>query len=302
MKRKQDFLENIGESASGWKKRKALKDIRKNLEIASNGKQCIQEKGQPKAKANYNTAQTQRKTPSWLKRERNVSTSKWIKLSKRCSLTGNRGLVVEDTQHPVSTLSCDLNRLASSTNWMESFHDEPLDHPDYSSASEDNSDYESYIDENFDYVDPLVFSNRDAQYQLSIGLINPDNMTYEQLLELGEKIGSVKSVFSKGLVNSHSTTRHLKKENLIRLQNLGQDICLICLENFTEGSCVRELRCGHQFHSPGCIDTWLDSSKLCPSCKTEVCPEGEGVVGSSKSQKKKRRRRRRKAPLSSPQK
>jgi len=45
--------------------------------------------------------------------------------------------------------------------------------------------------------------------------------------------------------------------------------CVICLEDFEEGSKAKKLGCGHYFH-PECIDRWLKISGTCPMCKEVV--------------------------------
>ena len=56
---------------------------------------------------------------------------------------------------------------------------------------------------------------------------------------------------------------------------LNEDLCPICLENFTTNNCViRELKCGHIFHKK-CIDKWLyNSEKMeCPYCNSKLKTE-----------------------------
>lgn len=55
--------------------------------------------------------------------------------------------------------------------------------------------------------------------------------------------------------------------------------CSICLEEFEEGSMVRELPCGHLFHS-GCVDKWLSLNPTCPLCREGILEdEEEGEEG-----------------------
>lgn len=55
----------------------------------------------------------------------------------------------------------------------------------------------------------------------------------------------------------------------------SQPTCPICLEDFESGvSEIRELPCGHIYHSE-CIDTFLSqNSSLCPMCKKSALPIG----------------------------
>jgi len=42
--------------------------------------------------------------------------------------------------------------------------------------------------------------------------------------------------------------------------------CAICMDTFTEGEIIRDLKCGHSFHR-GCIDEWLMRKSTCPLCR-----------------------------------
>lgn len=94
--------------------------------------------------------------------------------------------------------------------------------------------------------------------------VNPDQMTYEELLALSEKLGSVAKGFSKeeiGLIRS------------VKVGGLNSDMvtksCVICCDNFKSGDCVKLLNCKHEYHDM-CIDPWLEKEKHCPVCKQEV--------------------------------
>lgn len=50
--------------------------------------------------------------------------------------------------------------------------------------------------------------------------------------------------------------------------------CSICLSEYSEGSIIRRLPCGHDFHRR-CVDKWLQRNKRCPLCihaVDEPCP------------------------------
>lgn len=48
-------------------------------------------------------------------------------------------------------------------------------------------------------------------------------------------------------------------------------LCSICTENFTEGTRLRKLPCGHVFH-PQCIDPWLiNHARTCPLWSVSPC-------------------------------
>lgn len=49
----------------------------------------------------------------------------------------------------------------------------------------------------------------------------------------------------------------------------AQERCVICLEEYEEGTELRVLFCGHEFH-PKCVDPWLLSKRRCPLCQFDV--------------------------------
>ena len=91
---------------------------------------------------------------------------------------------------------------------------------------------------------------------------NIDNMTYEELLELEEKIGNV----SKGLNNVQIKKLPI---DLYKKGKYNNDKCIICQYEYKLREKVKLLPCKHIFH-PECIDEWLKNEKKCPFCKSEV--------------------------------
>ena len=91
---------------------------------------------------------------------------------------------------------------------------------------------------------------------------NPDQMSYEQLLQLEEEVGNVNKGLSKEKINSIPNKPFHKA--------LFEDNCqcIICMENFSENELVKQLLCGHIFHGD-CIDHWLTQQKNCPFCKAD---------------------------------
>jgi hypothetical protein len=91
---------------------------------------------------------------------------------------------------------------------------------------------------------------------------NPDKMSYEQLLQLEEEVGSV----NKGLTKDKIKKIPVKPfHKALFDDNLN---CIICMDKFEEGEQIKQLLCGHIFHGD-CIDKWLEKEKKCPFCKAE---------------------------------
>ncbi|KAJ8539512.1 hypothetical protein K7X08_013764 [Anisodus acutangulus] len=95
--------------------------------------------------------------------------------------------------------------------------------------------------------------------------LDVDNMTYEELLALEERIGDVCTGLSEETISSRLTQRNyicIKTEE-------PEDVepCCICREEYNNGDDLGTLECGHDFHTD-CIKQWLMQKNLCPVCKT----------------------------------
>ena len=91
---------------------------------------------------------------------------------------------------------------------------------------------------------------------------NVDNMTYEELLALEERMGSVNKGLSKEIIDK------IPVEKFSRYK-FSDDKCIICQYEFKVNEMLKVLPCKHCFH-PDCIEEWLKNQKLCPFCKGEI--------------------------------
>ncbi|XP_074586031.1 putative E3 ubiquitin-protein ligase HIP1 isoform X2 [Curcuma longa] len=95
--------------------------------------------------------------------------------------------------------------------------------------------------------------------------LDVDNMSYEELLALGERIGSVNTGLSEEKI-LECLQQH--KYVIVASEPTGEvEPCCICREEYIEGEELGQLDCGHDFHSL-CIKKWLVIKNLCPICKT----------------------------------
>ncbi|KAM0939012.1 putative transcription factor C2H2 family [Dioscorea sansibarensis] len=95
--------------------------------------------------------------------------------------------------------------------------------------------------------------------------LDVDNMSYEELLALEERIGNV----STGL-GEDKISKFLKQRVCIPLATESSnemEPCCVCQEEYVEGEDIGTLECGHDFHA-ACIKQWLTHKNLCPICKT----------------------------------
>ncbi|KAF8052581.1 hypothetical protein N665_1540s0005 [Sinapis alba] len=91
--------------------------------------------------------------------------------------------------------------------------------------------------------------------------LDVDNMSYEQLLELGDRIGYVNT----GLKESE-IRRCLLKINPSVSNTLADRKCSICQDEYEREGQVGKLYCGHSFHVQ-CVKQWLSRKNACPVCK-----------------------------------
>jgi hypothetical protein len=102
------------------------------------------------------------------------------------------------------------------------------------------------------------------------------NMSYETMLQLGERIGDVKSerwtmVAQKHIAklpvftfqNASSMKADGKEENDSDLK------CLVCQCEYEQDESLRRLPCGHCFHTD-CVDQWLKTKDFCLYCRQTI--------------------------------
>ncbi|KAK6154004.1 hypothetical protein DH2020_013643 [Rehmannia glutinosa] len=99
--------------------------------------------------------------------------------------------------------------------------------------------------------------------------LDVDNMSYEELLELGDTIGYV----STGL-REDEITRCLRRTKLATIEDLSLHFaseterkCSICQEEYEADDETGTLNCRHFYHIY-CIKQWLGQKNSCPICKT----------------------------------
>lgn len=95
--------------------------------------------------------------------------------------------------------------------------------------------------------------------------LDVDNMSYEELLALEERIGDVSTGLSEDIIAKLMKQRiHV---SFMTESSSELEPCCICQEEYADGENVGSLDCGHEFHS-NCIKQWLMQKNLCPICKT----------------------------------
>ncbi|KAK1271297.1 RING-H2 finger protein ATL44 [Acorus gramineus] len=118
----------------------------------------------------------------------------------------------------------------------------------------------------------LVMINRSAAYnsrslrdQHRDMRLDIDNMTYEELLDLEERIGYVNTGLSDDMISKCVRVVIYCSSD----ESPDDGNCAICLEDYKDSQDLGVLKCGHDFHSE-CIKKWLGMKSVCPICKTET--------------------------------
>ncbi|KAJ0880377.1 putative transcription factor C2H2 family [Helianthus annuus] len=100
-----------------------------------------------------------------------------------------------------------------------------------------------------------------------------DHMSYEELLALGEQIGSAGSGLSDDFILEHLETRAFvssksssePEDESSADQELNS--CVICQTNYDDEEQIGVLDCGHEYHVE-CVKKWLVVKNTCPICKS----------------------------------
>ncbi|KAI3838686.1 hypothetical protein MKX03_013376 [Papaver bracteatum] len=93
-----------------------------------------------------------------------------------------------------------------------------------------------------------------------------DGMSYEELMELRERIGIVQRGLSKETISRELKTR----VHTISVDSTQEsEICSICQDGYYNKDKIATLDCKHEYHED-CITQWLLQKNLCPVCKGQA--------------------------------
>ncbi|KDP33448.1 hypothetical protein JCGZ_07019 [Jatropha curcas] len=103
-----------------------------------------------------------------------------------------------------------------------------------------------------------------------------DNMSYEELLALEERMGTVSTALTEEALSECLKTSSYQSASL---EDAASDLCgkkddvkcSICQEDYTVGDEVGRLQCEHRYHV-ACIRQWLRQKNWCPICKASAAP------------------------------
>ncbi|KAL5679355.1 hypothetical protein ACJX0J_005740, partial [Zea mays] len=88
--------------------------------------------------------------------------------------------------------------------------------------------------------------------------IEPDNMTYEELLDLGEAVGTQSRGLSQERISSLPVTKY--KCGFFSRKKTRRERCVICQMEYRRGNLQMTLPCKHVYHA-SCVTRWLGINK-----------------------------------------
>jgi hypothetical protein len=116
---------------------------------------------------------------------------------------------------------------------------------------------------------------------------NNNGDRYETLLQLGDRIGNVKTErwrlnapneiakLPTMIYHHHKQPEHclsLSSSNTTCANHVVDHLdakCLVCQCDYDDGDALRQLPCSHTFHQE-CVDPWLMDHDVCPSCREPI--------------------------------
>ncbi|KAE9607500.1 putative transcription factor C2H2 family [Lupinus albus] len=115
----------------------------------------------------------------------------------------------------------------------------------------------------------LLMGGRLTKHDRFRGLrLNIDNMSYEQLLDLGERIGYVNAGLKEDEMGRNIRKTKFKFSHDASKNQVDKK-CTICQEEYEADDELGKLNCKHSYHFR-CIKQWVAQKNFCPVCKQQV--------------------------------
>ena len=100
-----------------------------------------------------------------------------------------------------------------------------------------------------------------------------NEMSYDALLQLGERIGNVKeerwALGAQEQINRLPTLVWEPSMGEGKAENHTEVKCQVCQFPYEEGDVLRRLPCDHCFHKD-CVDSWLETKDTCALCRKSI--------------------------------
>ncbi|XP_047316734.1 E3 ubiquitin-protein ligase BIG BROTHER-like [Impatiens glandulifera] len=164
-----------------------------------------------------------------------------------------------------SAILHDYSRHFENPRTISSQHTAPQWNGNNASADTNNNNIDCV------FSGPRVYLNANNNQVIWQDDVDPDNMTYEELLELGETVGTQ----NRGLTPDQISLLPVKKfkgRGFFFRKKSKTERCVICQMEYKRGNRQMILPCKHAYHVD-CGTKWLSINKACPICYTEVSIE-----------------------------
>ena len=156
----------------------------------------------------------------------------------------------------------------------------------------DNFDYEIYENNGQEYQD-----NLDSEYLLNQPISNPQelsnntisgqyperffNIFFSLVILTFTSVQLVKCYYRiENYIVNRINERNQRINNrrplninsintLVVCEELPDNTCSVCLEEFKEDDIIKKLNCNHIFHKD-CLEPWLNNNRNCPLCRQNI--------------------------------
>eukprot|EP00250_Pteridium_aquilinum_P013709 c21523_g1_i1 orf=643-2994(-) len=191
--------------------------------------------------------------------------------SRYASLSPSRGrreaLLTAPVQSVLGLPFRGLHTLRADGEYRRQFLSEILNAMHHAFRSEDLNIEELVM------LDPSIIygGGGDAHDQHRDMRLDVDNMTYEELLALEERIGNVNTGLDEERISlCLRESKYSSLDATVAAISQESDVkCCICQEEFVEEEELGRLDCSHGYHSV-CIKQWLSQKNECPICKSSA--------------------------------
>ncbi|XP_010253614.1 PREDICTED: probable E3 ubiquitin-protein ligase HIP1 [Nelumbo nucifera] len=170
------------------------------------------------------------------------------------------------------TYSARHSRPPSTVGWRNTDRNgrSRISHERLRSLSDDGDAHDRMVSEGLMMVGrSTLYGSRNLFDQHREMRLDIDNMTYEELLALGERIGNVSTGLSQDMISKCLIEMIYCSSD----ENQDEGTCVICLEEYKNKEEVGTLKnCRHDYHV-SCIKKWLSIKNVCPICKAPALPD-----------------------------
>ncbi|KAI9097592.1 hypothetical protein K1719_025363 [Acacia pycnantha] len=144
---------------------------------------------------------------------------------------------------------------------------------------------EELTEQEIHLLETNFFLNGQYLYDQHRGMrMDIDNMSYEELLALEERMGTVSTALTEEALSEclkrsiFQPTPSDDDDNEISKITISDVIkCSICQDEYVVGDELGGLKCEHGYHV-ACIQQWLRLKNWCPICKASAAPSSSSVA------------------------